>query len=272
MSTTNQDFTMYAGDGGLVSFQCFSDKASTIPLPIGGGNVTEIVWTVQRNLDAGSPIVLTKKLSRSEITIVGDGSTGIFAISVTAGDTAALTEAYYHKAVITDQSGNPSTVGDGQWTVKPKPMATYSGDPSTSTRDLIRALVGDTDMDNPTYTDQVYDGLAANFGGPLYVAAQVCRMLGQKYAGKATKRLGDLSINYGEISKNFFNAAADYQAQADMHGGGMYTAGISKSDRHSYSPRFNRDAIGAFTTIKAFDNRGGSYGGFQNNNVPEDSA
>ena len=211
-------------------------------------------------------------VANQDFSIVGSGSTGQMQCTFVAADTASMSEGYYYTLSITDMTGAVSTVATGQMTVSPKPLATSTGDPATTARDFARALVGDTDTDSPYFSDQVYNGLATTFGGPLYVAAQVCRMLGQKYAGKATKRLGDLSINYGEISKNFFNAADDYQAQADMHGGGMYTAGISKSDRNAYSPRFNSDAIGAFTTLKKFDNRGGSYGGFQNNNVPEDSA
>ena len=260
MTTQNQDFSLFAGDGLIPTYTILDGSGN--PLPLGGGNVTQITWTAQRNLDPGSPLVLTKTLTGSGISIVGDGSTGKFAVTLTGSDTAALTESYWTVATITDSSGTVSTVANGQMTVRPKPLATYSGDPSTSNRDFARMLVGDTNMDAPKYPDQAYDALATKFGGPLYVAAQVCRMLAQSAAGMATKRLGDLSIDYGSIAKAYSDMAADYQARADISGGGigLYASGISWSDMKSY--RLNPDAVRVFTTLDAFDNRGGAYGGF----------
>lgn len=267
-AAVNQDFTVYAGDVAVVVF-VVSDGPDGTGNPVDLSACSDIWWTAARNLDDQTTIILQKKLSTGGISLVGGGTGGKFSVSLLATDTASLTLAYAHTAITYDDLGNPSTVATGQMFVKPKPTASFSGDPAQGKRDYVRSLVGDDNVDSPIYTDQVYDNLFTTFGGPLYVAAQICRMLAAKYSAKATKRVGDLSINYGDLAKNYIAAAAQFRAQADL-GGVLYVSGISKSDKMSYSPRFNPDAIGSFTTLEAYTNKG-AIGGFMPPNGGGDS-
>lgn len=260
-ATVNQDFTVFAGDGAVPIFTITDGNGNVLDL----STLSNITWTATRNLDVAAPPVapvLSKSLG-SGITLIGSGSTGQFALTLAPSDTATLTLAYIHTAVVFDDLGVPTTVATGQMFVRPKPVSTYSGDPSQSVRDMARTLVGDTDMDAALFTDSVYDAMATSFGGPLYVAAQLCRMLAQRYAGKATKRVGDFTINYSDLAKSYRSMAAEFQAQADRGGsaGIVYAAGTSKADSALYRPCTNPDVRGCFTTMDSFDNKGAS-GGF----------
>lgn len=264
MAAKNQDFETFAGDAAVIVFTV-TDQPNGAGNPVDLSTCSNIVVTVARNFDDQTATVLTKQLSDGGITLVAGGTTGKFALNIANTDAVNLSLTYAYMAVTTDDVGNRVTVATGQWTVKPKPTASYSGDPAQSQRDYIRSLVGDADVDNPLFTDQVYDNLISDFGGALNVAAQVCRMLAAKYSSKASKRVGDLSITFGDLSKNYLAQAAEYQAQSDKTGTIMYAAGINRADRNGY--REQPGAIKCFTTIDAFDNRGGAYGGFAPDNL-----
>lgn len=257
MANTNQDFTTYVGDNATPIVTVYQDAANTETANI--SSVQEITWKAYRDPSAGGSPVVSKSKTGGGITFFTDGSDGDFVVGILASDTQALTGEYFWIGAITDYQGTVTTVATGYMEVGIKPVASFSGDPANSTRDLIRALVNDTNMDSPIYSDEIYDQLTVQFGGPLNVAAQICRMLAQKYASKASKRVGDLSIQYSDISRNYRAMANDYQAQSDK-GASPYAAGISKSDKASY--RQSQDRVGAFTTMDQFDNKGGSFGGY----------
>ena len=258
------DFSIFAGD----------DVAQVLTAKDGAGAVIdltscqEITFTAQRSLDAGVAPTITKTKTGGGITVDGTPTDGKLTVIMSAVDTGPLTLGYFFFVTVRNAAGKTTTGVTGRMAVGLKPVSTYSGDPGTSARDYARFLVGDTDMDNPIVTDSGYDALLANFGGPLYVAAQICRQQAQRYAGRATKRTGDFSISNGDVSRNYLAMADQYQAQADMGigAGAVYAGGISRSDMAQYRKDENSDNVGAFTTLKAFDNHG-SWGGFAPDNL-----
>lgn len=262
MTAINQDFSVYAGDAAQPQITVTDGSGAAIPL----SGVQQITWTAKR--DPSTAAVITKTLTGAGgITFATDGNDGVFLVTINDADTAALTGFYIHSAVITDADGNLSSVTFGRMGVGPKPIATYSGDPANSNRDYVRDLIGDTAVESPLFFDATLDNLLTKFGNPLYAAAQACRSLAARYAGKVNKRVGDLSINYGDLSKSYTAMAAEFKMQADL-GASIYVGGISKADMSTYSRRNNPDNNGAFTSIHAFDNRGAS-GGFAPPNIGE---
>lgn len=257
MTATKQDFIVYTGNHSQPTFQLKDGDGAVINI----SEAREIAYTMRRDLQTA--IVLTKLLSTNGITI-SDGDNGYFYVNFVPADTTGLSGFYYMSVDLTDIAGNISTISVGRIQIAPLPIATYSGDPAVSNRDYVRALVNDMDPDNALFPDPIYDKLLSDFGKPLYAAAQACRMLAARFSSKASKRLGDLSISYGEIAKNYTTMAADYQAQADM-GGTIYVAGISKTDMAGYRPCNNPDVVGSFTTLDQFDNRGAIGGNMPDN-------
>lgn len=86
---------------------------------------------------------------------------------------------------------------------------TYTGDPSVSTRDQIRFLIGDTDSTDPLLQDEEIEWTLTNAGGSIYQAAHdLCYALGSKFARLATsKSVGDLSLSYQNRSDAFMKQA-----------------------------------------------------------------
>ena len=264
MTTTQQNFKTYAGDSCRPTFQVFNSNGQTIDI----STVSQIEWDAKR--DADSAAVLTKTLTDAQIAMPNGGTDGLFYVILTGDDTTPLGGFYIHTARITDAEGNVSTItlGGMEMGQRATTTASYSGDPDSSPKDAVRFLIYDTDTDSPLYSDAEIAGFLSMFGGPMYAAAAGARAQAAKFSGLATKRVGDLSISYGQVAANWRAMAATYQQQADL-GGAVYTSGISKSDMATYRPCENPNNVGAFTTLKAFDNRGAS-GGFMPPNTGGD--
>lgn len=82
---------------------------------------------------------------------------------------------------------------------------TYSGDPSSSARDEVRFLIGDTDKARQLLSDAEIAWAVANFpsggvGYPNYRAAvHLINGLVSKYSSSTSKTVGSLSINKGQL-------------------------------------------------------------------------
>ncbi len=80
----------------------------------------------------------------------------------------------------------------------------YSGDPSASTLDNVRFLIGDTDIDDPQFQDTEINAiLAENASEPYSTAIVLVERLLAKYSRKVDKSMGDLSISYSQMVENY---------------------------------------------------------------------
>lgn len=95
--------------------------------------------------------------------------------------------------------------------------ATYSGDPATDTKDAVRALIGDTDMNAPKLSDEEILFAISERGGDKYLAgALACRMIGSNQDDVSSKSVGDLSISYGAKSDDWVKRAEGLERLAAM--------------------------------------------------------
>jgi hypothetical protein len=221
-------------------------------VPIDISAFTEIVWQAGRDYKA-SPVIVKKK-SLGQVTI--GGGTGVFTVAILNGDTNGFTGFYAHSAVCTDALGSITTVELGRWQVGPQvPAWTYSGDPQISTRDAVRFYLGDTDSTAPIIYDAEIDALLVTYPNPFFAAAQAARGIAAKYSRKVSKRVGDLSINYSDLSKQFYSLANELQAQGETMGMTPYSGGISRTDKQTVNANTDREKP-PFRQ-KQFDNRSG---------------
>ena len=86
MTTSSQDFDIYAGDDVTPIFTLAN--ASGVAIDI--SSVSEITWTAQRDMDSAA--VLTKTKTGGGIVFVTDGSDGKFQVVISGSDTAGLDE------------------------------------------------------------------------------------------------------------------------------------------------------------------------------------
>lgn len=87
-------------------------------------------------------------------------------------------------------------------------MFTYTKNPKSAPRDAVRFLLGDTDQANPQLDDSEIAYLLDQAGNdPTNAAVLGANALAASYARLADKSVGDLSISYSQVSKNYKDLA-----------------------------------------------------------------
>lgn len=111
---------------------------------------------------------------------------------------------------------------------------TYSGNPSSSTRDEVRFLVGDTDTTDQLVSDEEIAYSVAEQPTTMLAAALVAQSIASKFARKADKSVGDLSIAYSQQAKAYQDLEKRLRETAARRGSAApYCGGISVSDKET---------------------------------------
>lgn len=118
---------------------------------------------------------------------------------------------------------------------------TYSGDPSSSARDAIRFLTGDTDTTDQLLTDEEIawvnleaSGISTTSTAAVYDAAYRCCLgIASKLARLADKQIGDLRVSLSQKAAGYIKQAQELKALAMREGGVPvpYAGGITISDK-----------------------------------------
>lgn len=258
MTAPSQDFTIMAGDDDAPIFQVVDGNGA----PLNISAVSDILWIAQRDL--GSPAILSKAMTAGQITLLDSGNEGRFAVTINRTDTLTLSGFYMHEAVLIDDVGLRSTVSTGRMNIGRAPAWTYSGDPTLSKRDAVRTYIGDVDSAFPLLYDAQIDLMLATFGAPLFAAAAAARAIAAKFSRKVTKRVGDTTLTYSDLAKQFLALADELQAQGDQHSGvTVYAGGTSLSDMNANL--LNPDRPRSPFWLWQFTNRGASGGTMPSN-------
>lgn len=126
----------------------------------------------------------------------------------------------------------------------------YSGDPNDCSKDLVRFLIGDTDLDDQQLSDEEINAMLTNNSSNAYMAAVACvRALIGRFTRYVTKSVGDLSISYGERLSNYQDLLAQLQQQSALSATSIaapFCGGISVSDKETRAADSDRVAP-AFT-------------------------
>ena len=82
---------------------------------------------------------------------------------------------------------------------------TYSGDPSTSTRNYVRFLIHDTDSTDALFSDEELNYVITEWGNDAYKAARECAEIliarFSRLADSSSKSVGDISVSESFTSK-----------------------------------------------------------------------
>ena len=91
---------------------------------------------------------------------------------------------------------------------------TYSGDPSTSTRNYVRFLLNDTDSTDALFSDEELTYVINEWGGDAYDAARECAEIliarFARLADSTSKSVGDISV-----SESYGSKVTHYKELAD---------------------------------------------------------
>lgn len=109
----------------------------------------------------------------------------------------------------------------------------YDSDPSGSTRDAVRLMIGDTDIDDQLIQDEEIAYFLDQEGTTHMAAARAADAIAAKFSRQADKKVGDLSIAASQRAKAYRDLAADLRSQASKFVT-PFAGGISVSNKQSY--------------------------------------
>lgn len=119
--------------------------------------------------------------------------------------------------------------------------------------DDVRFLVGDTDPSEYELTNKNIMFALRQATGDAYIAAAICaRSLGARYAKYADTKFEDVSVDYSQISENYYKTALRLEKDSKKYGkrglgmpdaGGLTYTGIDLADDNPdrVKPKFRQD-------------------------------
>jgi len=108
----------------------------------------------------------------------------------------------------------------------------YSGDPSSSDRDRVRFLVGDTDALEPQIQNEEIDHLLAQGGGAELAAVHAAEALAAKYARRVSGSAGGISRSSSDLVEHYMTLARRLRAELAQFGA-PYAGGLSEAEKAS---------------------------------------
>lgn len=90
---------------------------------------------------------------------------------------------------------------------------TYGGDPSKSSRDAVRFLVGDTMRERPLLDDREIDYILSDTTNTTLAAARACEALWSRFMGLADYTVGNVSKKYGSLADKFKARSEEFRAR-----------------------------------------------------------
>lgn len=113
---------------------------------------------------------------------------------------------------------------------------TYSGNPASSTKDSVRFLVADTNVDDAFVTDEEINWCLSQTSSNIYQAASlVARSLSAKFSTLSDETIGPLQFKYAERAKNYEKIALrlDKTASNTTSLSGIYCGGVDVAEKAS---------------------------------------
>lgn len=111
----------------------------------------------------------------------------------------------------------------------------YSGDPASSSLDLVRFLIGDTVEQGALYSDAEINAILDTSASPNWAAVRLVESAIARYATKLDKSIDGLSVKYSQVVLNLeklrdsLSRAAGSESLGRL-GAGMYAGGISREE------------------------------------------
>jgi hypothetical protein len=137
---------------------------------------------------------------------------------------------------------------------------TYTAQPATVTRDALRFLVQDTDKDDPLLFDEELDWLLATEGNARRAAVPACEAIVGKLARRVTVSVDGISKSLSDMQDKYAKLLPILKRRAALGSTGVYSGGISISDRDAreentdrVEPAFTRERFAIRTVLDGDD-------------------
>ena len=126
----------------------------------------------------------------------------------------------------------------------------YSGDPSSSNKDAVRFLLGDTDAEQPLISDEEVEYILSLEANVIRAAAIGAESIAGKFSSKVDRSIGDFSESLSDLASQYLELARKLRKQAKQTSSFKavpFAGGISKDvkktlekDTDRVKPSFSR--------------------------------
>lgn len=114
------------------------------------------------------------------------------------------------------------------------PSYSYSGDPSTSSKDSVRFLLSDKGPDTWLISDEEIAFLLSQNSNLYYAAALGAEGIAASYSKQQDKTIGPLTIRNGDKADKFTSLARRLRLQAARYTGGITALTTQESTQHIF--------------------------------------
>lgn len=130
---------------------------------------------------------------------------------------------------------------------------TYSFDPTTSPKDYVRFLIGDTDREEPLLDDQeIYVFLNTYNQGVILSAVRCCETIAAKFSRRVNESVGQVRMDFSQAAKAYRDMALDLRRRGAIEDMTPYAGGISRADKQAQEQ--NADRVKPDFTKQMMDN------------------
>lgn len=108
----------------------------------------------------------------------------------------------------------------------------YSGNPASSDRDMVRFRIGDTIAATPLLTNEEIDALLTTMTVTQTAIASAYSLAARYARMGGSKKVGDLSISYGDLAGQYRALARQLASEpASMTAASTWVGGVSYAER-----------------------------------------
>ena len=107
----------------------------------------------------------------------------------------------------------------------------YSGDPSSSTLNAVRFLVGDTDTTDQLISNEEITYFVTEFANARRAASEAARAIAAKYARLMSRSIGGLSADFSAKYRQYLELADNLLTKEEMKPVALFISGYTKSQK-----------------------------------------
>lgn len=118
---------------------------------------------------------------------------------------------------------------------------TYSGNPSASTRDAVRFVIGDTDTTDQLLQDAEIDYMITEHGTIRMAASESCRAIAAKFARLMSRSIGGLSADFSAKHRQYLAMAESLLTAEDAYPVSPFLSGWNSAAKEAVELQQDRE-------------------------------
>lgn len=118
----------------------------------------------------------------------------------------------------------------------------YSGNPSSSERDAVRFLVGDTDTNDQLLSNEEIDYLVTLHGSVHRIASESARAIAAKFARLMNRSIGGLSADFSAKYRQYLELADNLLEKDEVSPVSPFISGFGRSAKEAVELDSDRES------------------------------